>query len=193
LALRLFKALNECPGASKPTQTEHSYDPCRRFRALSRSLRQPRGSKSSDHLTALRRSDPLIHLWAWHDWASLHESVRTSNAARVHQQALIRRAMQAHKQACAEKASHARPATVEVQRTGERSSADTVFALLDEMEQGLLFSPSEPTSPVPTKLGIETHDAMGKRDAPPREGERSPGSVLQSLDEPPRPYGFSLA
>ena len=44
----------------------------------------------------LRKSDPLINLNAWHDWKVLHEEIRYSRAARIHQQALIDRAIHAH-------------------------------------------------------------------------------------------------
>lgn len=47
---------------------ELPWDPERRYRALTRSLRRHRGWKTTEHLENLRKSDPLINIHAWHDW-----------------------------------------------------------------------------------------------------------------------------
>jgi len=90
----LFKILSKMTSEA-PSPTEHAWEPRRRFAALARSLHQPRGAKSADHLKRLRLSDPLINLAAWHDWHALYEQAQATAQYRVHQQALIDRAMRA--------------------------------------------------------------------------------------------------
>lgn len=93
----LFKSFADASRES-PSPCEHPYEPTRRFVALSaaRTERTRRGAKTSEHLEHLRRSDPLIRIEAWIDWSTLHEQVKASRAAHVHQQALIDRAVRAH-------------------------------------------------------------------------------------------------
>jgi len=88
----LFKILSKMTSEA-PSPTEHAWEPRRRFAALARSLHQPRGAKSADHLQQLRLSDPLINLAAWHDWHALCEQAQATAQYRVHQQALVNRAM----------------------------------------------------------------------------------------------------
>ena len=97
--LSLFKAFCDADNA---TATEHSWDPMRRWSALSRTLRTPRGSKSHEHLQNLRKSDPLISLSAWHDWQQLFENSRYSPQARAHQLAVYERGLMRATRAAAE-------------------------------------------------------------------------------------------
>lgn len=110
-----------------------------------------------EHLRHLRQSDPLIHLRAWHDWSELHEAVRRSPQALIHQKALINRALNVHTLSTGalvrkqHEADHEaiHPASIkrEVQRRlhtvdsggerfGERMSNDSVIAFLDAPETG---------------------------------------------------------
>jgi len=93
----LFKRFSEA--VSEPSsRTELPWDPMKRFRHLSAGgvLHKPRGSKSTEHLANLRKSDPLINLAAWHDWKALHQLAANSRAAKIHKQALVDRAQRAH-------------------------------------------------------------------------------------------------
>ena len=156
---RLFKNFSEA--SKERSETELPWEPSRRYSSLARSLRRPRGSKSAEHLANLRRSDPLINLCAWHDWAALYQAVGTSRAAHVHQQALITRGLRAHQLSIAATVQPPTPprlaigsiktglktpppvirlATVEGRghveslghgRRDERASSDSVIAFLD--------------------------------------------------------------
>ena len=74
----------------------------RRWNALARTLRAPRGSKSYEHLLNLRRSDPLIQPSAWHDWQRIVEDSRRSQQARAHQMAMYERGLMRASRAAAE-------------------------------------------------------------------------------------------
>ena len=93
----LFKRFSEA-ASEPPSSCELPYDPMKRYNALNKtkSLKLPKGHKSPEHLENLRKSDPLINLWAWHDYNELHAKHINTRAARVHQQALIDRAIHAH-------------------------------------------------------------------------------------------------
>jgi len=112
-----------------------------------------------EHLRHLRQSDPLIHLRAWHDLSELHEAVRRSPQALIHQQALVNRALNAHALsagalvrkeheadheavhvASIKRAVQRRLHTVDSggERFGERTSNDSVIAFLDAPETGYL-------------------------------------------------------
>merc|ERR1719506_1761369 len=94
---KLFKSFREA-AAEPASTTELPWEPTARFAALSKQhgLRAPRGAKTAEHLEALRKSDPLIRIEAWHDWGTLRARALASRAAKVHQQALITRALRAH-------------------------------------------------------------------------------------------------
>jgi len=84
----LFKAFTDSRQSDK-SATEHPWEPMRRYAAMARVLKEPRGSKSAAHMDELRKSDPLVSLHAWHDWQELHAQVKASWAAQIHQQRLL--------------------------------------------------------------------------------------------------------
>ena len=64
----VFKQLGHA--AKEPIdRCEHPWEPCARWAAMAPYLREPRGSKSTEHLENLRCSNPLIH--ARIDWNEL--------------------------------------------------------------------------------------------------------------------------
>ena len=162
-----------------PSPCEHPWDPERRYAALARTLREPRGSKSTEHLANLRHSDPLIRLSGWHDWAALREGARRSWPARIHQQRLIDRGMRAHAQATASLALEqgeadlaaarkrsvkrdlhlGRLRTVDSHTRGERTSSDSVIT-------------GNFDAPVEDSAGAGSGDTSGS------EGEPSPSCVI---------------
>ena len=79
----LFKRFSEA-ASEPPSSCELPYDPMKRYNALNKtkSLKLPKGHKSPEHLENLRKSDPLINLWAWHDYNELHAKHINTRAAR---------------------------------------------------------------------------------------------------------------
>jgi len=176
----LFRRFREA--TSEPASAcELPYDPMRRFHALSAAgaLRTPRGAKNVEHCENLRRSDPLINLGAWHDWAALYEGIKTSRAAHIHQKAVIDRALLSHQRRTAANATA-------VQRSlAERYAADT-RARWAERRRGELapwalpVPTGSPTGALKRSLhsgrlkAVDTHASRGER--------ASADSVMALLD-----------
>jgi len=157
----LLKACRE--EAEGNSATEISWEPLARYRALARTLRLPRGSKSLEHLEVLRKSDPLIHIQSWIDWSEVWQCMRHTHAYQANQQALAERA--SRNKACHEHAAppavgaSPMPVKVSVKQGGslvlkEHASADSVLVNLldplcsvdmqcdDEWDEDILASPT---------------------------------------------------
>ncbi|KAL3922019.1 MAG: hypothetical protein SGPRY_004705 [Prymnesium sp.] len=141
---KLFEQIRQAnSGTLSPC--ELAWEPLTRYQAMARLTREPRGSKSVEHLRNLRRSDPTISLNGWHDWRALYAGVRASPLARVQEQAQIHRAhmgrrveinqeteiskSNAEKDAYVQKS--AKQATWASKSREERTSANSVISYLD--------------------------------------------------------------
>jgi len=117
---------------------EIPWDPEIRFNAMARHLRQPRGSKSVEHMEELRKSDPTISAHGWFSCREIVESARKTRPYLANQAAIIERA---RKSLAAERKSEQEfqedsPPTSPWCRqmphdADPRNSADTVISFLD--------------------------------------------------------------
>ena len=179
----------------------------RRYASFGRELRGTKGSKPTEHLTVLRKSDPLNSISGWLDWHALYEQCKQSHAFRVHQQALTDRAMRVHKlmtydMSLLRHASNAnglkrsmhlgRLKTVDevgafsashfdrTERGGDRASNDSVMAIDIDVPMDAASPPGSPRGPAkaPAQEAAAESEYAKKRKT---QDPSSPGSVMGML------------
>jgi len=160
-------------GYSDSSPTEHSWEPMRRWHAMEKQLREPRGAKSVEHLEALRQSDPApgtlfprklratateVSYDPIDRWTSLSRYLREPRGTKTLEHI---------------KALRESPATAERQWTARGPAAGWLKAELLDMQQEL---------PSLVRLPVDASAPRHEQTASPDNGEEEEEASTQSGD-----------
>ena len=110
--------------------TSLPWEPMARYAAFAPMLKERRGSKSTEHEAALRRSDPTSNPRTWIDWAQLKDDVAAAEAARARARSQARLPPPAPPPPKAAKEKLDVWPSISSHDKGQRDSSDTVLAML---------------------------------------------------------------